>query len=107
MSGNPFIFAIVALAIVNGIFSQFMLFTARIIITTLAPALLITGATVVVFLASLLAATATIILAGVPAAIFERATGRRETDAASYAIWLVTVVVISFPALLRAARLIL
>ncbi len=52
---------------------------------------------------SQIAATATIMLAGVPAALFERLTGRRETDTASYAIWLTATVVISLPALLRAA----
>jgi hypothetical protein len=105
MNSNPAIVVIVSAGILNGIFSPFFFVTARVIITALAPALLITGPRLVTFFASLLAATATIILAGVPAALFERASGRRETDAVSYAIWTVTAVAISFPAVLNAAAL--
>ena len=105
MSGNSFLVGIVAVAILNGIFSPFFVFTARIIILTLAPELLLTGATVVAFLASLLAATTTIILAGIPAALFERATGRTTTDTVSYALWLITSVALAFPAFLRVASL--
>jgi hypothetical protein len=105
VGSNPAIVVILAAAILNGIFSPFFFVTARVIITALAPALLITGPRLVTFFASLLAATATIILAGVPAALFERATGRRETDGISYAIWAVTTVAISFPAFLNAAAL--
>jgi hypothetical protein len=105
MASNPFVIGIMALAILNGIFSPFAVFTGRLIILTLAPALLIAGPTLVAFFASLVAATATIILAGVPAALFERVTGRRGKDAASYAIWLITSAVLSFPALVTAASL--
>lgn len=99
---NPMLVGIVALAILNGIFSPFLVFTSRIIILTLAPGLLIAGPVLVAFFASLLAATAALIFSGVPAAIFERLTGRKETDFASYAIWLVTAILISFPAITTA-----
>ncbi len=107
MSGNPFLTLIVALAILNGLFSPFFTLTARIVITVLAPALLIAGPTLVAFFTSLLAATMTLILSGVPAALFERATGRKETDATSYAVWLVTAVVLAFPTFARIAAMIL
>lgn len=106
MQSNPMLIGIMALAILNGIFSPFMVFTARIVILTLAPGLLIGGATMVAFFASLLAATGTVILAGVPAALFERATKRRETDATSWAIWLAAAALLSFPALTRAISLV-
>jgi hypothetical protein len=102
MPSNAFLIGIVALAIVNGIFSPFMVFSARIMVLTLAPGLLIAGATLVFFFASLIAATATLLLAGVPAALFERATGRQTTDTASYAIWLAASALIAMPALLGA-----
>ena len=106
MPGNPLLVATVALAIINGMFSPFLVVTTtRIILPVFAPALLMTSATLIVFFGYLLGATATLILAGVPAALFERATGRAETDAASYAIWLVSAAVLTFPALLRAASL--
>lgn len=105
MSPNFYVIGIMALAMLNGIFSPFAVFTARIIILALAPALPVAGATLVAFFASLLAATATLVIAGVPAALFERATGRTESDPASYAIWLVTTAVLAFPALTRALAL--
>ncbi|MET4699906.1 hypothetical protein ABIE65_002943 [Constrictibacter sp. MBR-5] len=105
MSGTPFLPVILGLAILNGIFSPFLVFTARLILLHLAPALLFLGPVTVAFFASLLAATAALVLAGVPAALFERVTGRRQTDAASAAVWLVSLGVISFPALRQAGAL--
>ena len=103
MAANPFIVALMAVGMLNGIFSPFFVITAQVMITAIMPLLILAGPRVTAFLASLIAATATIMLAGVPAALFERITGRRETDTASYAIWLTAAVVISLPALLRAA----
>jgi hypothetical protein len=104
---SPFIFFIMAVAILNGLLSPFLVVTSQVMITAIMPILLLAGPKVVVFLASLLAATFTIMLSGVVAALFERATGRGETDAASYSLWLVTAVVLSFPAIARAIGLLL
>jgi hypothetical protein len=103
MPSNPFIVALMAVGMLNGIFSPFFVITSQVMITAIMPLLILAGPRVTAFLASLIAATATIMLAGVPAALFERITGRRETDTASYAIWLTAAVVIGLPALLRAA----
>ena len=105
MTSNPLLVGIVALAIVNGIFSPFFVFTSRIVVLNLAPGLLFVGPVLVAFIASLVAATATLILAGIPAALFERATGRAGTDTASYAVWLAAAALISLPALVQAASL--
>ena len=103
MPSNPFIVALMAVGMLNGIFSPFFVITSQVMITAIMPLLILAGPRVTAFLASLIAATATIMLAGLPAALFERITGRRETDTASYAIWLTAAVVISLPGLLRAA----
>jgi hypothetical protein len=107
MDSNPFVFVITAVAILNGIFSPFFMFTAQAMILVVAPGLLITGTTLVGFFASLLAATATIILSGAVAAVFERLTGRKQTDAVSYSVWVVTAVILSFPAFGRALSMLL
>jgi len=107
MDSNPFVFVITAVAILNGMFSPFFQFTAQAMILVVAPGLLITGTTLVGFFASLIAATATILFSGAVAALFERFTGRRQTDAVSYSVWVVTAVVLSFPAFGRAAALLL
>lgn len=99
MHATPFLLPILALAILNGIFSPFLVFTARIVVLHLAPALLLLGPVMVAFFASLLAATAALVIAGVPAALFERVTGRTRTDSASAAVWLVSLAVLSFPAI--------
>jgi len=107
MASNPFLFGILALAILNGMFSLFLVITTtRIVIPTFAPALLLSSPGIVIFLGYLLGATATVIVSGIPAALFERATARRETDTVSWTIWLVTAMVISFPAIARAVALI-
>lgn len=107
MDSNPYVVIITAVAILNGIFSQFFWFTAQAMILVVAPGLLITGTTLVSFFASLIAATATILLSGAVAALFERFTRRRKTDAASYSVWVVTAVILSFPAFGRAVALLL
>ena len=103
MPSNPFIVAIMAVGMLNGIFSPFFVITSQVMISAIMPLLILAGPVVTAFLASLVAATATIMIAGIPAALFERITGRLETDAVSYAIWLAAAVLISLPALLRAA----
>jgi hypothetical protein len=43
----------------------------------------------------------TVLLAGVPAALYERAKGLQESDTASLTIWLVSGLVLALPALTR------
>lgn len=107
MDSNPFLVVIIGVAILNGIFSPIFVPQAFAMILTVAPGLLIASPSLLIFFASLIAATATIIFAGVPAALFERFTGRAETDAVSYSVWVVTAVVLSFPAFGRAVALLL
>lgn len=42
-----------------------------------------------------------ILVSGVPAAIFERVTGRQESDSTSLYIWLGTAILMTLPGLLR------
>jgi hypothetical protein len=56
----------------------------------------------VFYFTSLALSTLTIMLAGIPAAIFERLTGRTETDGASLYIWLGATILLTIPALLNA-----
>jgi hypothetical protein len=56
------------------------------------------------YFTSLGLATLTIMLAGIPAAIFERVTGRKETDPTSLYIWLGGTIILTIPALLKAGE---
>lgn len=49
---------------------------------------------------SLLVSLATLILSGVPAALFERITGRQGSDAASMLVWLAAALLITAPGLI-------
>ncbi len=59
---------------------------------------------IIFYFTSLMLSTLTVMLAAVPAAIFERVTGRKESDPVSLGIWLAGAVLLSIPALLAAAR---
>lgn len=59
---------------------------------------------IVFYFTSLALSTLTVMLAGVPAAIFERATGRTRSDAVSLGIWFASAVLLSIPALLAGAK---
>jgi hypothetical protein len=65
---------------------------------------MISSPLLIFYFTSLMLSTLTVMLAGVPAAVFERVTGRKETDAVSLGIWLAAAVLLSIPALLGAAR---
>ena len=56
------------------------------------------------YFTSLALATLTVMLAGIPAAIFERITGRKETDPTSLYIWLGATILLTIPALINAGR---
>ena len=97
MSRNGFIFTIMGFAIVSGLFHPLM--PAVVIFALQLMGGVFFGYMPLVFLfSSLMFATGCLILAGIPAAIFERITGRGETDEASYWIWLIGMALIAFPA---------
>ncbi len=99
MDRHNFIIAIVGLAMLNGMFSplreQFF-----VILVAFAPAFFIGSPLLVLYLTMLVVATVTIMLAGVPTALFERATGRATSDGTSMTIWLVGTAILSLPGLL-------
>jgi hypothetical protein len=61
----------------------------------------ITSPVIIFYLTSLLLSVGTVIVAGIPAAMFERATGRTQSDGTSLLIWLIATGVLAFPAFSR------
>ena len=103
MGSNPFLAAIMAVAILNGIFSPFFVVTSQVMLTAILPPLA-SGRPFVRRVLRLAGCGHGHDHAGRDSGgLFERVTGRQATDAAAYSVWLVTAIVISFPALLRAA----
>ncbi len=70
----------------------------------LAPAFFISSPVLIFYFTSLLVSVSCVILAGVPAALFERMTGRNRSDTASLLVWFAGVVILILPVLLGSSR---
>lgn len=56
--------------------------------------------TAILYGTSLIVSVSTLVLSGVPAALFERFTGREDTDIASMLVWLCAASLLTLPGLL-------
>jgi hypothetical protein len=84
---------------INGIFNQVWLLFALIHMQILAPALLFGSVPLTLMFASLMVSTATIILGGIPAALYERFVGATEdSTGVSLWIWLAGTALLTLPA---------
>src|SRR5688572_2368181 len=85
---------------VNGLFNQVWLLFALIHMQVLAPALLFGSVPLTLMFASLMVSTATIIIGGIPAAIYERIVGAKDdSTGASLWIWLAGAALLTLPAM--------
>lgn len=85
---------------INGIFNQLALLYALIHAQILAPALLFGSVPLTLMFASLMVSSATIILAGIPAALYERYIGARDDSTiVSLWIWLAGTALLTLPAI--------
>src|SRR5215212_12165367 len=84
---------------VNGLFNSTLLLFALIHMQILAPALLFGSESLTLMFASLMVSTATIIVGGIPAALYERYIGAKEdsTDTSLW-IWLAGTGILTLPA---------
>jgi hypothetical protein len=90
---------VIGLSIVNGIFSP-LLRIAVPISAALMPELFPRTLEWVLFWASILIASTTLLLSGVPAAVYERLIQRKPQGTTSLWIWLAGAVLLSLPAML-------
>ena len=79
MSRQPYIVAIMLFATINGIFSPLVVALLPFVVI-LSPAFLTDSIAVIFFVSSLLLSTLTLIVGGVPAALYERWIGAKEID---------------------------
>jgi hypothetical protein len=92
--------AIAFFGMINGLFNQIWLVFALIHVQILAPALLFGSVPLTLMFSSLMVSTATIILGGIPAAIYERVIGAKEDSTeASLWIWLAGTALLTLPAM--------
>ena len=100
MERNFYFIGIAFFGMINGLFNQLWLLFALIHVQILAPALLFGSTSLTLMFSSLMVSTATIILAGIPAAIYERVIGAKDdSTVASLWIWLAGTAILTLPAM--------
>ncbi len=100
MNRSPYYVGIAFFGMVNGLFNQIALLFALIHVQILAPALLFGSVPLTLLFSSLMVSTATIILGGIPAAIYEHIVGAKEDSTeVSLWIWLAGTAILTIPAL--------
>ncbi len=100
MERNFYFIGIAFFGMINGLFNQVALLFALIHMQVLAPSLLFGSTSLTLMFSSLMVSTATIILAGIPAAIYERYVGAKDdSTVTSLWIWLAGTAILTLPAM--------
>ena len=100
MERNFYYMAIAFFGMINGLFNQLGLLFALIHVQILSPALLFGSPGLTLMFSSLMVSTATIILGGIPAAIYERVAGAKDdSNVVSLWIWLAGTAILTLPAI--------
>jgi hypothetical protein len=95
---NRFLFLTVGAAILNGLFSPYLLFIF-LLRWTWYPYFLPQFQEIATLISSLILSTLTLMLAGVPAALYERFRSQGETTGTSAIIWFTGALLLTLPAL--------
>lgn len=99
MDRNFYFVGIAFFGMINGLFNQLWLVFALIHVQILSPALLFGSVPLTLMFASLMVSTATVILGGIPAALYERYIGAKDDSTeASLWIWLAGTALLALPA---------
>jgi hypothetical protein len=96
---DGFLIGIAGLSLLNGMHFSPLFDLAAVYLGSFLTGLFISSPLLLFYFTSLLLSAATLLLAGVPAALFECFTGRKETDTASLAIWLAATALLALPSL--------
>jgi hypothetical protein len=105
MSRQPFLAAILGFSLVNGMFSPGLVATVSGGLILLVPWLVTLVPQLFVVLVNLVGATLTMMIAGIPAAIYERAAGLTDSNLLSMWIWLAATALLSIPAVVLLLQL--
>jgi hypothetical protein len=99
MSRNFYFIGIAFFGMINGIFNQLALVFALLYVQPMAGPLLFGSVPLTLMFASLMVSTATVILGGIPAAIYERVTGASDSNDVSLWMWLAGTAILALPAI--------
>jgi hypothetical protein len=99
MERNFYFIGIAFFGMINGLFNQTALVFALIHVQILAPTLLFGSTGLTLMFSSLMVSTATIILGGIPAALYEHFIGAKDDSTpVSLWIWLAFTAILTLPA---------
>lgn len=99
MDRNFYYVGIAFFGMINGLFNQVIMPFAYLFSKVLAPGLLFGSESLTLMFASLMASTGTVIVGGIPAAIYERYVGARDDSTeVSLWIWLAGTALVTLPA---------
>ena len=98
---DGYLIAIATVGLVNGMhFSPW--FDAFVVpVAALMSNFWITSPLILLYLTSLILSVSTLIVSGIPAAIYERVQGQTQSSPRSLLVWLVATALVSLPAILR------
>jgi hypothetical protein len=100
MQRNFYYIGIAFFGMINGLFNQVWLLLALVHMQVLAPALLFGSVPLTLMFSSLMVSTATVIIGGIPAAIYERIVGvKDDSTETSLWIWLAGTGILTIPAI--------
>ncbi|MEK7686966.1 MAG: hypothetical protein AAB398_01070 [Pseudomonadota bacterium] len=97
MDRNLLVFTVVGISILNGLFSP-LIAIAMPIAAVLMPEVFPRSVGWVLFFSSLLVSSATLLVAGIPAALYERLVAGARGSNAAIVIWLVGAGLLALPA---------
>jgi len=90
----------IGVAVFNGIFSP-LVYLVAVYSFMWAPPWLPAGPSITFYLSSLIVATTTLLVSGIPVALIERFLPQARTAPGPMLVWAVVALVLSFPALVR------
>lgn len=100
MDRKYYFIGIAFFGMINGLFNQVALLFALLHMQILAPALLFGSTSLTLMFSSLMVSTATIIIGGIPAAIYEGVIGAKDDSTeVSLWIWLAGTALLTLPAI--------
>ena len=100
MDRQYYFIGIAFFGMINGLFNQALVPFGYLFAKVLAPALLFGSESLTLLFASLMVSTATIIVAGIPAALYERYIGAKDDSTeVSLWIWLSGTALLTLPAI--------
>ena len=92
---------IAGLSLLSGMHFSPLFDPAFLVFRVFAPGFFVSSPLLMFYFTSLLLSASVLVITGIPAALFERFTGRRESDSVSLGIWLGTLAVVGVFTLLH------